>query len=441
MNLAVSGFRVAKKDQMHTQSQLATDAGIDYAVQQIAQDENWPGTTTPPSCTIPPCEVELHNDGQVKTTYEIAVDNPDADNKVLTAVGRAYRPVNASTPDATVKIIVNLRPVRTNNFSLVTGVGGLFLKNSAKIVGGEVQVNGEVNMQNYSQIGLSTNPLAIDVANQVCPKPPADMTDYPRLCNSGENDNPVTIQNPAHIYGNVRANYQTDNSGMSLDGLIASAGVSALPLPAHNRDAQKAAINPANDMTGAEASCSGSQTKTWPANTKITGDATLSQTCQITVQGDIWITGTLTVQNSAKLIVADSLGTTIPVIMIDAQAGATFRNSAELVSNTSSTGFEIITYWSQKVCSPDPICTDVTGTDLYNSRNQTTISLNNSAEGPETIFYARWSRVLIINSGQIGALVGQTVELRNSGTISFGTSVPGAEKTTWVINGYRRVFN
>src|SRR6185437_2590576 len=112
-----------------------------------------------------------------------------------------------------------------------------------------------------------------------------------------------------------------------------------------------------------------------------------------------------------------------------------FSNSAGLVSNASSMGFEIYTFYSTAACSPD--CTTVTGTDLANSRSITTINLNNSGNEPNTIFYAYWSQVQISNSGQIGAVIGQTISLTNTGTITFGSST-GTGNVTWVVKGYRR---
>jgi hypothetical protein len=83
----------------------------------------------------------------------------------------------------------------------------------------------------------------------------------------------------------------------------------------------------------------------------------------------------------------------------------------------------------------------VTGTDLYNGRNTTTIQLSNNAEGPNTEFYARWSRVQLSNGGNIGALVGQTVELNNSAAVTFGTEVSGVSGVVgWVIDSYKRDF-
>jgi hypothetical protein len=305
------------------------------------------------------------------------------------------------------------------------------MSNSAKILGGDVHVNGEVSLSNTAQIGLSTSPVNLTVAHQICPIP-VDST-YPQLCGAG-NGQPITLNNQAHIYGDVRANNQTSTTGLTDPGLTASSGVAALPLPPHDRDAQKAAV--ASEITASVANCS-SGTQTWTANLKITGNVVISGSCRVTVEGNVWITGTLTVRNSTQLIVSDSLGATRPDIMIDGSS-AQFQNSSLLASNTDGTGFQIVTYRSSPSCSPD--CPSVTGQELYDSRNLTTISLQQSSSAPNTIFYAKWSRVTVGNTGQIGALVGQTVELTNSGTITFGTTVPGETATYWVINGYRRVF-
>jgi hypothetical protein len=423
MELSVSSLRVARKDQFQTHAQFATDAGIDRAIQEINADGSWTGTGS---------EIELFNNGLVRTTYQTTVADVSG-NKVVTTVGRTYSPVTNTTPDSTITIEADLRPITAAEFSLVTGVGGLYMSNSAKIMGGDVYVNGEIEMSNTAQIGLSTNPVNLSVAHQNCPIPA--NASYPQLCGPG-NGEPISLNNSAHIYGDVKANNQVDGSDMSGPGLTASSGVAALPLPAHDRDAQKAAVT--TTITGAAASCSGSQTRTYAANTRINGNVTISNNCIVTVEGDVWITGNLSISNSGQMRVSNSLGTTRPDVMVDGSSGATFSNSSRLVSNTSSTGFQIITYRSRASCSPD--CANVTGTDLYNTRNDVTISLSNSAEGPNTIFYARWSRVNLNNSGQIGALVGQTVQLSNSGTITFGTSVPGGGTTGYVLDGYRRQF-
>ncbi|MBI2588959.1 hypothetical protein HYW35_02015 [Candidatus Saccharibacteria bacterium] len=425
MNLSISSLRLAHQDRLHTSSQLGADAGADYALEQINQASDWSGTNG---------EVELLNQSDSRTTYEVSVTNNSPSSKTLTAIGRSYRPAGVSSPTTSVTIKVDLRPVESGTYSVVSGQGGLIMSNSSKITGGDVFINGEITMSNSAQIGLSTNPVNISVANQICPIP-ADAT-YPRLCNSGENNNPIAINNSAHIYGNVKANHQSSGSSMSNPGLVASSGVVPAPLPSHDRDAQKAAVT--TTITGSTASCSGSQIKSWAGNSKITGTVNLSNSCQVTINGNVWISGNFYISNSAKMLVADSVGTTRPVIMVDGSSGAIFSNSAKLISNASGTGAEIITYWSKASCSPD--CADVTGTDLNDSRDETTISISDSAEGAQSIFYARWTQLNLANSGQIGAVVGQTIQMSNTATVTFGTAIGGSSTSGWVIDGYRRSF-
>lgn len=421
MHLSLTSFQVARFDQLHTEAQLAADAGADYAVEQISQDNTWSGTSG---------EVQLRSDSKLRTTFAASVTG-DNNAKTVAVTGKTYWPANTTTPARSVSIYVDLRPVTSGSFSLVSGEGGLIMSNSSKIVGGNVFVNGIINLSNSAQIGLSTKPVNVSVADQACPQPP-DAT-YPRVCNSGEGGQPIIINNTAHIYGVVKATNQTNGNSMTNTGLVPNSTVAPQALPTYDRAAQKAAV--ANNLTGAAASCSGSETKTWPANTKITGNVSLTNKCKVTVQGNVWITGSLSLHNQSQMIVADSLGSTIPNIMVDGADGASFLESSGLVSNASNTGFEIFTFYSKASCSPD--CTSVTGTDLANSRSVTTINLNNSGNEPNSIFYAYWSQVQIAQSGQIGAVIGQTVQLTNTGTITFGVSA-GTTSTTWVITGYRR---
>lgn len=419
---ALSSFRTARQDQLRTSAQLSADAGADIAVLRISQNNAWAGTAG---------QANLHNDGRTRTTYETSVEDVTADKKVLTVTGRSFTPLTATTASKTVVIKVDMEAVASGNYGIISGQGGLFMSNSSKIVGGDVFINGEIQMSNSAQIGLSTNPLNVSVAHQICPKPAT--ADFPRVCNSGENGQPITITNTAKIYGTVKATNQISKTGLSSPGLVAG-DVAPKPLPTYDRAAQKAAV--AVNMTAAAASCSGSQNITWPANLKITGNVSISNKCTVTVAGNVWITGSLTMSNTSVMKVSDTLGATEPNIMIDGAAGANFSNSATLASNASLTGFRIYTFWSNSACTPD--CANVTGTDLYNSRSVTTINLQNSASGPNTVFYAYWSQVSVGNSGQIGAIIGQTILMNNSGTLTFGASAEVGGPKIYIVKGYRK---
>lgn len=427
LNYSLNNYRVARKDQFHTYAQLAADAGIDYAMQQISADNTWSGTGGP---------ITLQNDSSAKTTFETTLATVDSTTKTLTTIGRTFFPATSSAASSTVKIVTTLRAVNSGNYSIVTGVGGLTMSNSSKILGGDVFINGELSMSNTAQVGLSTSPVNLYVAQQNCPSPATAA--YPRLCTSGEKGQPITINNSAKIYGNVRANNQTSGSGMSNPGLTASSGVVPAALPTHDRDAQKTAI--ANTVTGSSVSCSGNgsnDNKVIEANTKVTGDLTLRNSCTVTIKGNVWITGKLDTANTTKLILDNSAGTNTAIIMVDGISGVALSNTTTVQQNSSNTGFQFITYWSAASCSPD--CSNVTGTDLYNSRGTTTINLNNSGNAANSIFYARWSKVDVGNTGSIGAIVGQEINLHNSGTITFSTSI-GTGTSYWVIDGYKRTF-
>ncbi|MGH7240464.1 MAG: hypothetical protein ACREHG_10450 [Candidatus Saccharimonadales bacterium] len=421
--LSLTSYQVARQGQLHTEAQMAADAGADYAVEQINQSSSWTGTGG---------EVLLHSDSSLKTTFTVSVTG-DSSAKAAAVTGYAYWPANASTARSSVSIYVDLYPVSTGNYSIVTGAGGLQMSNNSKIVGGNVFINGQISLSNSAQIGLSTNPVNVQVADQACPSP-ADST-YPRVCTSGDDaPQPISLSGSSHIYGTVTATNQTDGSGMSDSGLVAGGSVSPQALPSYSRSAQEAAVT--NNMTGSQASCSDSQSVVWPANTKITGNVTLSNSCTVTVEGNIWITGNFTPSNSSKMIIADSVGTTMPNIMVDGSQGIVLSNAFKVVPNSQNTGAEFYTFWSDASCSPE--CASVTGTDLYNSRNVTTISISNSVSAANSIFYAYWSKVQMSNAGEIGAVIGQTVGLSNAAAITFGTPAGGTGYTSWQIKGYRR---
>lgn len=421
-DFAINHFSRVSRRVAETNALLTAEAGVEETIAQLNEDENFAGYTTP--------QEFFNDDAQGRATFETAVTDTGDDQKEIISTAKVYLPEDNSEPAETHRIKVIAAGVITGAYAVQSGVGGLEMSNSATVANGEVYINGELHMQNTAQIGTESDPTKVWVAHQTCPDPP-DAT-YPTQCTSGE---PITMQNQAHIYGEVRATNQTDGSGMSDPGLLAGENAAPVSLPDHDRDAQQAAVTSTRDDD--DASCSGNQTDTWAANLHITGDqVTLKNQCQITVEGDIWIDGSLELNNTAKLIVSDSLGDTQPVIMVDGQNGFKIQNNTELVPNSSDAGFKIITYWSQAACSPD--CGDVTGPDLANSQGQMTIDINNSALASKSILYARWSKVRLQNGGTIGALVGQTVELQNSGNVLFNGEEVFGERT-WAVKTYQRL--
>lgn len=423
LQLITSNLRSARADRFLVNAQFAADAGLDDAVRQLNANHSWTGTGT---------EQTLYSTSTFRTTYStIVTDGADYTQKFISVTANAFAPASSTTPQYTRKYTVEMRGITSGDYSVVSGVGGLVMSNSAKIVGGNVYVNGRISMSNSAQIGLTTSPVDVKAAHQSCPIP-ADAT-YPRVCNSGENGQPISMSVNARIYGEVQATNQVSGTNMLNPGLV-SGNPAPIALPDYDRAAQIAAVT--STLNG-DFNCS-SGSIVWPADYKINGNVTVSNSCQVTVNGNVWVTGSLSMSNSARLVVANSLGTTRPVIMVDG-SGATFSNNTALQSNSQNTGFRIITFRSAAACSPD--CTTVTGADLFTSSSLTTITLSNSSTAPNTEFFARWSQIDVSNGGSIGALVAQTILLSNSGAVTFGATVQGVGGVSaWVVKSYKRTF-
>jgi hypothetical protein len=434
---AVANNNVAAHANYAVNAQLAADAGLDDAMNKMNTVSNWTGTGG---------QTTLLDDAttNVKTTYEVVVtDGADTTHKTLTVTARTFSPRSVSTPKVTRKYDMDIQAVTSGNgpTSVSSGVGGLILDANAKISGGDVVVNGKISLSNNSQIGLSTNPVNVRVAHQSCPNP-ANAT-YPLVCGTG-NGEPITIGNTAKIYGNVQAKNQVTGTNMFSPGLVACASTNCDPvtLPSFDRTGFKNTVNASGQtMTAAAASTCSGGVANWPANVKITGNVTTPNNCTVKINGNVWITGSLIPGNNSKLAVQNSLGATMPDIVIDGSGGLTLSNNATVQPNNNGTGVEFLTFWSAASCSPD--CSSVTGTDLFASQSTQTINLDNNGAAPASILYAYWSKVTVSNNGAIGAVAGQTVQLSNNAVINFTSSVPGSDNriTTWVKRGYMRVFN
>lgn len=431
--------RAASHANYAVEAQLAADAGLDDAISKMNTVSNWSGTGS---------ELQLLNSSspQIRTTYQVSVNNGvDNNHKTLIVTAKAYSTSAASSLKVTRKYAMDIQAVTSGigNLSVISGVGGLTLNNNSKISGGDVVVDGTITMAQNSQIGLSTNPLNVRVADHSCPKPP--NATYPQDCGPGTGD-PIVMNNNAHIYADVIASNQTTGSNMTNDGLQVGQHFDYIPLPPFDRTTFKNTVNASGQtLTGVQAStCPGKQV-VWPANVKITGDVTITNGCTVKLNGNAWISGTLTITNNSTLAIQDAVGTTLPSVVVDGYAngdGLLLTNNSAIVRNSSGTGVEFITFYSTAPCSPDcNTVNGVTGLDLFNSQSVQTINLTNNVSAPGTILYAYWSKVTIANNGQLGAVTGQTVALTNNAVITFTASVPGSNNlvTTWVKRGYMRV--
>ncbi len=438
LSLSVGNNQTANSESYRVNAQFAADAGLDVGIQALNKDSTWTGNT----------ETVLYQDTKVKTTYETTVINGSVGSKkTLKTTSRVYAPSTATVPKVTRIYNLDVQAVTSGIglTSVVSGVGGLILNNNARITGGDVVVNGSIQVNNNAQIGLSTTDyinfpnqvVNVRVAHTTCPNPAT--ASYPRVCATNENGQPISVT--GKIYANVEATNQVTTTNILNPGLTPNSTVTPYVLPDYDRPGQVAAVTTTVAPSSSTVSCGINGTKSWPANVKITGDISLGNNCTVTLSGNAWVTGSITLGNNAKFVVADSLGLTRPTMMIDGQYGIVFGNNNSITQNTSATGAYLLTYWCGSSCSPDSA--SVTGVPLAAAQTILTIDLSNNSSAPGSILYARWSKLRIANNGSIGAVAGQTVELGNNAVINFTASVPGSTNLTqtWVKRGYLRVFN
>jgi hypothetical protein len=440
----------------------AADAGADDFMYHMNLDSNYKGTNGAPgavtnTCTYTPAPVTLaNNTAQGKLTYESCVKDGDLPNeRYVFITGKAYLPATAANPTSTRK----LRLIISNSnigagYTIQTGNGGLTMSNSANIGSGDFYINGRLTMSNNSNIGDAslTKPSRIWVAGDGC----GTGASYPQACagNTGQVDLPIFIGSPsAHIYGDVHAPNMTTGGtdGSQTRARMTNAGLvdgdaTVTPMPDNNR-ATVMGRNTWVTKAASAANCpNGQNTITWTGGTHFTGgNVNVDQSCSVKVTGDVWIEGGLSMKNSASLRTDDS-APYAPNILIDGSTGFQPINNTSLSRNAAGTALQVRTFWSAAGSCPQTapsVCPTPTGANLLTSTNTNTITFSNAFTAPGATFYAVWSSILVNNGTDIGQLLGQKVNLANSGIVTFsGPTVSGSSGGgDWNVKYYEQLFN
>lgn len=425
-DFAISHFVDARRVQIINNSLFAAEAGAEKTLLELNKD----------SAYAPPAgEVEFYNSStKGRATYEITISNGSATNeKIVTSTGRIYYPANSLTATAKRKVRITVIAYQsTYSSSVATGVGALIMENSSKIANGQVRINGYIDMKNSATIGSAANPLEVWVPDYSCPL--SGGATFPMLCDSSHKS--ISISSPARIYANVHKRNLVDSARIT--GTIDEVGADPVSMPDDNRATVKNGItSTGTTMTAAAASCQNSETRSW-TNVHITGgDVTIKNSCKVTVGGNVWIDGSLTLENNGELIVDSSL-TSAPTILVDGSLGAKFKNQSKLRANSSNVAFVVIAFWCGSGCSPD---STPTGNQLFNSKDTVTIDVNNGAGAAASVLYSRWGRATLSNSSAVGALVGQSIHLKNDASVTFGIALGGGGADVFNVKHYQEIYD
>ena len=411
-------------------AELVAEAGIEQSVYQLNSNNSFTGYTS--------AQQFFDNTSQGRGTFTTAItDNNNGKSKTIISTANIYQSDSFSTPYVTRKIRVTVVGTASTGYSVFGGPGGLILSGSSNITNSNVYVAGTIILSGTSKIGTYSNPIILNVANDACPTGPNPGSNYPQVCTTTQ---PISMSQNTNIYGTVCATGQTSTGpnnniqgGNGGSGLLVGCIAPVRSPPSYNRQAQINAVTTTASGSSNNYVCNSYPfNRAWPANLELTGDVHIGHSCNLTINGNTYITGNLTIDGSSQITVANSLVKSRPVIIVDGTI--TVGGSAVMIANSSGTGIEFISFESTAACNPN--CTSVTGTDLYNSQNLNTISVNGSVNLPGMIFDAYWSEITLSGSGRLGAVTGQTVNLNGTGTLIFGTTLSSGTQT-WTVTSYQ----
>lgn len=412
-------------------AQLAAEAGIEQSVDELNSDNSFTGYATP--------QTFFDNSIQGKGTYTTTVTtNSDGTSKTIISYGKVYLNDSAATPFLTRGVKVTAVGTTSSGYSVSTGPGGLILSGSASITNSNVYVDGTIALSGAASIGTQANPVTVDAANIACPTGSSPGSSYPELCTNG--NQPISMGYSTAIWGTVCATGQTSTGpnnniqgGNGGSGLQTGCTAPTVGQPVYNRSSVINAIPDSNVFSGTSGSyaCSGNKTISLPANSELTGsDVTWGNSCNLTINGNVYIPGNLTINGASTITVPSSVGSTRPIVVVDGTINV--GGSASFIANSSGAGIDFVSF---KNATGDPSQTP-TGTNLYNSQQEQNITVGGAASSPGMVFDAYWSEVTLTGSGRVGAAAGQTVNLDGAGTVIFGTSLSSGSET-WSITSYQ----
>lgn len=431
INQSTNQFVVTNRTVTRNNAMYTAEAGIEQSVQQLNADSSFAGYTSPQTFF----DNQEQGFGTYTTTITPASGNTNA--KVITSTGKIYR--HRDHADLVSSRIVQVTVVGTTaeGYSVMTGPGGLILSGSANITNSSVFVGGKITLTGAARIGTAAKPLQVDVANKACPSGSSPGASYPSVCTTTQ---PINLDWSTNIYGTVCATGQTSKgpnnniqTGSGGQGLIIGCTAPDVSSPTYSRSAHISSMTTTGSGSDNTYVCNQWPfDRVWPADLRLNGNVTIDSSCKLTIKGNVYITGNLTIGGAAQIKVDNSVGATRPVIVADGKI--TVGGSASITANSSGTGAEFISFASNAACGAT--CTNITGTALKTTSTYETVNVGGAVSVPGVVFNAYWGKATIAGSGNVGSAVGQTVDLSGAGTVTFGTKLSSGV-STWTISSYQ----
>jgi len=387
LNFVTTSARSARVDISQSQALAIAEAGMNKAVYQLNQNTSYTGETT-----------TSFGEG----VFTVSVSNIDSVSKRVTATG--YVP-NSTNPVATktIKATVGINnAVISFHYGVQAGRGGFSLENSSSITG-NVYASGPI-------IGTSQNYIYGDVVSAG-----PDGLVYGIHATSSVY---------AHTIGNAsRATIIDRNAYYALSRVNTTVGGTSYP----NSPDQATTSLPISDAqieewetvaaSGGTATCSSGSYNIPSGNVslgpiKIPCDVNISGTSVVTLNGHIWVTGNITIQNSALVRISPSLGSENIAIIADNPSNR-LTSSKIMVKNTAS---------FQSSGAPGSFVLLVSqNNSAENGGSVEAMELSNSASA--MIAYAAHGLIPLQNSVSLKEVTAYKITLKNSANVRYDTGL------------------
>ncbi len=391
LSSVTSSARSARFDIANAQALAIAEAGMDEAAYQLNQNPSYSGETN----TI------LGNG-----IFTITVSTIDSNTKHITATG--YVP-SSSSPLATktIKATIGLNSdLISFHYGIQSGNGGFHLENSSTVTG-NVFSGGSV-------IGDSQN----DIFGDIVSSGPSGLV-YGIHANNGSvyahtigNSSKSTIIDKNAYYATTKVNTTVKGTSYPNSTDQASTSLPISDAQISQWETEAAAGGTATCSGGTYSISSGSATL---GPIKIPCDLTISNSSIVTINGHLWVTGNITVQNSATVKMAAALGAQNVAIIADDPSDQlngsriTVANTATFVNSGTTGSFVFLISQNRSAESGGGVAA---------------FSLSNSASA--LVAYAAHGLIPLGNSVSLKEVTAYEINLQNSANVTYDTGLPSA---------------
>jgi prepilin-type N-terminal cleavage/methylation domain-containing protein len=276
---------------------------------------------------------------------------------------------------------------------LVAGPGGLQATFS-NITGRDAYIKGRVLTSSIANINL--NNYRMDVGNVGC----GARTSYPATCSGLQ---PIANAFFSSVTASPICATSAQTTTYGLTGLQSGCTPPAQIMPVFN----KASFTSTMAVGPSSVSCNGFSTVTLAANQSIAGDVKANACYKLTIAGNVYIKGNLSLAGFANMQVAEGV-TTRPIIVVNQQVDI---KAANIKPNSAGITPYIISFYSPNAtCSSSDSCNTLTNPEIYDAvtTSPNAISLSGYSNVQASL-YAYFGTLNISTSNVTGAIAGQKI--------------------------------